>query len=1713
METNIGKVGTEVYIFREEQLKTRKIWSIPISLVMVLALTALVSFSGIVQAQTITDPADGAFEFVIESGTAQGATVGTIPTTGFDPNSTVWILVNGNDLPFAIQRGASDAGVIQVNGTLAVQEYSFTVNVSGTETTGTSPDIVTTTKSDSVDVTISVIQGNTRPVWDPEAPASDMVQDYVADPSADPTPIQDFGGFVTDPDHPVLTYSIAAAAADADADPPITAADVTNATTAAASLAFAGSVLQTVPATALVFNEGDNPATTPEVETEFPLDNTHVYVITVADDSDADPEVTTDQHTFTLTVTRAPVDPEPEVTRVYEVSEDAPSDGSGDAGVTIAIEDAGGTAITTGYNIADQYPLAPLDMNTPETDDDDTGDIWEIADDGVLSLLADAAPLDFERGGDLNRFSITVTAGTPTVTRNLIIRIVNAHEEPEFADDMASAGVVVIGEGEDAVNWLYVLESASIGNNVGEVRADGKANDATAPGMIVATDQDAGDAIAYSLHSPDDPDSEDVDESEAAYAGGLFAIHPSSGQIVVAAELDADDAEQNIELVVRATDLPRPESDEDDAESTSRAVEYEITIRIVDDNEAPSFVNPSLSERVPETTATTTPIGSIIATYTAIDPDGAGDILTFELRGAIAAAFFSIDPDTGVLTTVAELNYEDYPEGYGIEIYVVDEGANTDNIKLQVDLIDLNDSAPVLSGTTVLTIPETTKPGTIIATYTATDEDTVGTVKLSLVGSDTKNYSIDTDTGDLSTAVWLDADTNPSDTITVVASDGVAAHEQRLPVTITITDAPDSISNIRVSKANPVPGPQQGEADDSLADAPENFVSSEFANWGTTLRIAVTSQSPNLVCGADCVFVELEADSADTNRLLKARRTLTQAEGNVFVAAVMLVSGYENPQDQDQDMDAGDRAYLEVDEEDEITIKFGNARDSIDVENDAPEFDNFAPEHETALDDADVDYIFTVTDSISGIPNPEDLPDNDGDDEYTAVVAVVSGAQCTNVDEKDIEPGHIDLHDGGIDCGGSQEFRPVVDDKDFDEVDAGFDVETTIAFPKENKIYYVTFIVCDAAGNCVSHDPDVNGDDVALAEITIDTEEPELEEARTGLTWDSTDNEYDDNRSFIQMVFTDLTSLNPDTVEIDDFVVEGHSIAGVHVYENPDDEDVTWGDSGVYAVKAIHRDIENSVFIELVDELLADETPDVTMVPNGIEDQAGNEQDTGDMEADDWISPAFAIQSITSTRQTTQDQILAGDGDEVTIVVTADERLDTPRPTVSVTLVNAPSGSVDTEGVDDCNRGKGERERGEIVHEGNDKCQDSNAATGGTLSYTIEKVTNTEWIVAIDEPEDTGYYSFYIWGRDRSPQDNRGSEGVSPDAIVTDFFDSDGDVNADDAVFFEGDISLAKPRVRVSGQHVTDDEPDLEYRSPLFVELDFTKAYSRDCDEGDDDADCANENSEYAEDNFDAVMVTMFSLDGVDSTDSVKTTDDETFLVAIEGISVGDHTIEIQAVDQAGNELEDVLEIDFEVSERDPFGKRLSPGWNLVSLPGEPADSSIDAVFGSGVEVRTVYTYDPVVPGGWMVAVRETLDSDWQGDLTEITGRRGYWVLSDAIQDWEVGIPRLAGGAVGTGTPIQPPVIPLYAGWNLIPVTDVRGNALDDGASIDAHTYLNSLDDGLDLARVLGFDTIRNQWNTVLDPEIGSAGDLNIGSGYWVFVREAASLVPGGLAE
>ena len=1392
-------------------------------------------------------------------------------------------------------------------------------------------------------------------------------------------------------------------------------------------------------------------------------------------------------------------------------------------------------AATGGQNLTSGYAL---------NSDADGDGRFEISGLGVLTV-ADPLPsgktLDHE---DQSTWLLIATSGTQN--RPVTVNINDVNEAPEF-NNGATPPAAPLATGYVA----RVSESADVGDAVAYgSRTDSPQLDSTFAVGRGVTDDDTKDdtpagvagKLTYSLVAENAAGTA-ISDPEVAFSGP-FAINASTGAITVSARLDAETT-ASYELYVKVTD-------NDAANAMSDTVK--LTITVLGENEPPYFVTGSGSStplvdvapiRIDENTAS----GTTVATYYAVDPDG--DDITFVLRAARDADFFTIDGETGVLTVAAgkTLDYET-KASYELELEVIDNAAGQGQILQVINLNNLNDNAPVWQAgfsPATLSINENVLRDTPLVggVYRATDADG-DTITYTLSGPNGRHYRIGSADGVLKTLASLDHETNTSDTITVTASDGLASNNITQETRISIGDVNDRIGSITVKMANPVLG-TNGDPNSALADrkrtealavpeAPEdlpatsgsavvNFVETAHAGWGTTLRIEVLAESPGANCGGgnQCVEIELEGDDSDD--ILKVMAYRNSGKDNLFVAAVMPVQNASMATPGDSAVykhTDGSVPRIRVDEEDTLRIKFGNLRDSVTIDNEAPEFSNFLPEHEASIDDDEVQYTFTVTDAISGIPDPEDLPDADGDDSYMAVAALVNSQQCHNVAAGVTAPSgtsmvaNTNLHEGAqIYCpaGTTPEVRVIVDDKDLDSVTDGYEVDTEVVL-SANRISFVTFIACDAAGNCVAFDPDENDTAEALAEITVDTIAPDLSQARTGVMWDAADNKYDDSRNFIQAIFTDLSKLNPDTIEADDFVVDGYTIKRVYWYDDPDTEDENWGtryDTG--SGSRAYREISKTVFIELEEELLPDATPDVSVVPNGLEDEAGKEQDDDEVEADDWIAPKFAVQSITSPLETSRDNVLVGEDQKVTITVTSDERINTTKPLVDVDYVNAPAGCVDRSGI--ILRAGRDTDGDGRVEPSEARADCAQNAKGASLNSVISKDGTNEWTITVDKPSATGYYNVYIYADDRSSQKNRGSEGVAPADIGTKFFEKDGDVNSDDAVFFEGDVQLPKPQVVVSGEQAGDTEPTVEFKRPLFIEVDFTEPFSADCSAGDklsNKLECTAESAEYAEDGFDTVTVTRFELNGVDMTDDVKTTDNETFLVALDDVGIGDHELKIQATDVAGNELKDVLEIEFEVEERDPFTRRLNPGWNLVSLPGSPADSAIASVFGSDIEVRTVYTYNPVTPGGWQVAVRETLDDAWQGDLTDITAKSGYWVLSDAIQDLEVSIPRLAGGAVGASTPVQPPVIPMYAGWNLIPVVDVTGDALDTKKSINATTYLNSLDDGLDLARVLGFNTITNEWFTVIDPSDASVTDnLQIGSAYWVFVRESASLVPGGI--
>jgi hypothetical protein len=324
-----------------------------------------------------------------------------------------------------------------------------------------------------------------------------------------------------------------------------------------------------------------------------------------------------------------------------------------------------------------------------------------------------------------------------------------------------------------------------------------------------------------------------------------------------------------------------------------------------------------------------------------------------------------------------------------------------------------------------------------------------------------------------------------------------------------------------------------------------------------------------------------------------------------------------------------------------------------------------------------------------------------------------------------------------------------------------------------------------------------------------------------------------------------------------------------------------------------------------------------------------------------------------------------------------------------------------------------------------------------------------------------GLYSVYVTAADATAQ-NKGTKGLNGSAAISIKSDTTG-------LLFEVDTAVAAPTI---GPASTDD-------SDTFIRIEFTG-------EGTEYKSASAAAADY--DSADTVTITSASLNGVDIT-PLATADNKSFLHKTTGLAVGDHKVKVKAKDLAGKEKE--FSGTVKVVARSDFKLPLNPGWNLVSLPGEPSDAAIDSVIPSTHPVSTVLTYDPAVPGGWLTAVRGG-DGKFAGTLNTISATRAYWMLTNSFEAINVAIPRLASGAA-----VLPPTIAIVQGWNFVPVLDVTGDKAA-GATASTTSYAS----GVSESRVWTFDTVNNKWVDV------TTGTVSVGSGYWLYATKAGTLIP-----
>ena len=336
--------------------------------------------------------------------------------------------------------------------------------------------------------------------------------------------------------------------------------------------------------------------------------------------------------------------------------------------------------------------------------------------------------------------------GKLTSSATVLVRILDQNDHtPSFHNDSYTTDVV-----ENAPNGTLVFSVSA---------SDGDA-------------EEPNNDIVFSLSGP---------------RSNVFYIDPTSGDVIVAAEIDWEEGGV-INITAIATDMGYP----------SRNTTADVTIYIEDVNDrAPIFTEGSLNLGVPENMDP-----PVVATPTvlAVDPDSAGNgsRVTYEVVTDMANGRFLLDSETGEVTFVRGMLNRERQPFYVMIIRARDHGdppLHTDAL-LNISVLDANDFDPVFrEDLFVGSVLENAGVGTTVLTLEASDMDIGTNAELSfyIIDSSAPDFFIvDESTGDLIVTASFDFEFETSYSLVVMVTDnGVLPRSHTSRVNVTITDFND----------------------------------------------------------------------------------------------------------------------------------------------------------------------------------------------------------------------------------------------------------------------------------------------------------------------------------------------------------------------------------------------------------------------------------------------------------------------------------------------------------------------------------------------------------------------------------------------------------------------------------------------------------------------------------------------------------------------------------------------------------------------------------------------------------------------------------------------------------------------------------------------------------------------------------------------------------
>ena len=387
---------------------------------------------------------------------------------------------------------------------------------------------------------------------------------------------------------------------------------------------------------------------------------------------------------------------------------------------------------------------------------------------GNTGSVTVASSLDYE--DTIKKYTVMITAsdGTLSSTESVTIFVIDVNDNPPIFSKSSYTA--------------QVPEHSSINTSIVTVSA---------------TDADSGafKKVNYTLEGDN----------------GVFRIDSTTGEVVINQDIDREIVTQ-FSFTVVASDGENPAMS-----ATSSVV---VTITDINDNR-PIFQQSNYVVRVREDSAVSTEIITLLAT----DADEVGNPnsqIDYSIESN--SSVFSIS-SRGVITLTSSLDYE-AEQLHTLTAIATDCGdpVMSGSTTAMINVINVNDQPPVLTGDQNITLSEWTAVSDQIARFNATS-NAGEALTYQLTGTQNGEFKINASTGIVTLVQSLDYETTQFYALTVNASD--SAFSTLSAFNITVTDENDNIpqfkavSLLEITEEQPV-GTQVGQVSASDADSGQN---------------------------------------------------------------------------------------------------------------------------------------------------------------------------------------------------------------------------------------------------------------------------------------------------------------------------------------------------------------------------------------------------------------------------------------------------------------------------------------------------------------------------------------------------------------------------------------------------------------------------------------------------------------------------------------------------------------------------------------------------------------------------------------------------------------------------------------------------------------------------------------------------------------------------